>query len=202
MHRFHMDTFNTRRTLIQRVKNQHDEPSWEEFARVYRGYIYTVIRNMGVAESDRDELVQRTLIKLWKKLPEIDVEHSGRFRGWLSTLTKNCVIDFIRQNQRRDRLREKAADQERIDRVATIAPDIERVSEDAWKQHLASMALDHIEPHFSGKAIRVFRMSLRGMDAAQIAAELNIQETSVYRLKTRVKARLIDEIQRLREELE
>jgi RNA polymerase sigma-70 factor (ECF subfamily) len=196
-----MDTYNTRQTLIQRVKNQHDEPSWEEFAGIYRGYIYTVIRNMGIAESDRDELVQQTLIKLWKKLPDIDCGHSGKFRSWLSTLTKNCVIDFIRKRKRETALQEKAG-QEELEHMSTVLPDIDKISESAWKQHLATLALDNIEPHFSGKAVKVFRLSLQGMEVAQIAGELGIQEASVYRLKTRVKARLIEEIQRLRTDLE
>jgi RNA polymerase sigma-70 factor (ECF subfamily) len=197
-----MDTFNTRQTLIQRVKNQHDEKSWEEFAGIYRGYIYTVIRNMGIAESDREELVQQTLIKLWKKLPDIDCNHSGKFRSWLSTLTKNCVIDFIRKRKRESALQEKAADQEELDHFRTVLPDIDNISETAWKQHLTTLALDNIEPYFSGKSVKVFRLSLQGMEVPRIAEELGIQENSVYRLKTRVKARLIEEIQRLRSELE
>jgi len=196
------DEYQTRQTLIMRVKNQHDDPSWEEFVGVYRGYIYTVIRNMGIAESDRGELVQQTLIKLWKKLPEIDCGHSGRFRNWLSTLTKNCVIDFIRKRKREATLQEKAAGEKALDHFGTVLPDIDLISETAWKQHLATLALDNIEPHFSGKAVRVFRLSLQGLEVPQIAAELNIQESSVYRLKTRVKARLIAEVQRLRSELE
>jgi RNA polymerase sigma factor (sigma-70 family) len=196
------DEYQTRETLIQRVRNQHDDPSWEEFTGIYRGYIYTVIRNMGIVESDRDELVQQTLIKLWKKLPDIDCEHSGKFRSWLSTLTKNCVIDFIRKRKREAALQEKVADQEELEHLNTVLPDIDQISEAAWKQHLATLALDNIEPHFSGKAVKVFRLSLQGLEVSQIAKELNIQEASVYRLKTRVKARLIEEVQRLRSELE
>jgi RNA polymerase sigma factor (sigma-70 family) len=196
------DEFNTRQTLIQRVKNQHDDPSWAEFTGIYRGYIYTVIRNMGIAESDRDELVQQTLIKLWTKLPDIDCEHTGKFRSWLSTLTKNCVIDFIRKRKRETALQEKAADEEALQHLNTSLLDIDKVSEAAWKQHLATLALDNIGQHFSGKAVKVFRLSLQGLEVPQIASELDIQEASVYRLKTRVKARLIEEIQHLRSELE
>lgn len=197
-----MDTYNTRQTLIQRVKNQHDEPSWEEFAGIYRGYIYTVIRNMGIAESDREELVQQTLIKLWEKLPDIDCNHKGRFRNWLGTLTKNCVIDFIRKRERDYALLQKVSVEKELEQFNMALPDINRISERAWKEHLTLMALANIEPHFSGKAVQVFRLSLAGASVPRIADELNIRQDSVYRLKTRVKARLIEEIQRLRTELE
>jgi len=197
-----MEPYDTRQTLIQRVKNQYDDSSWKEFAEIYRGYIYTVIRNMGIVESDREELVQQTLIKLWKKLPDIDCEHSGKFRNWLSTLTKNCVIDFIRKRKRESALQEQAASEKSIADLNTTLPNIDHVTATAWRQHLTSLALDNIEPFFSGKAVKVFRLSLQGMDVPQIAKELNIQEASVYRLKTRVKSRLIEEVQRLRNELE
>lgn len=196
------DEFNTRQTLIERVKNQHDNASWEEFVHIYRGYIYTVIRNMGIPESDREELIQQTLIKLWKKLPDFNCNHFGRFRSWLSTLTKNCVIDFIRKNKREAVIQEKVAKRQQIQPVNTILPDIDRTAEQAWKQHLTTLALNNIELHFSGKAITVFRLSLQGMEVTQIAEKLSIQQASVYRLKTRVKARLIEEVRRLRNELE
>ena len=47
-----------------------------------------------------------------------------------------------------------------------------------------------------------FRLSLKGKAVEEIAEELDLKENSVYRLKNRVKERLIQEIRHLREELE
>ena len=59
-----------------------------------------------------------------------------------------------------------------------------------------------MEKVFSGKAIRVFSLSLDGMSVEQIAEQLNLQKTSVYTLRNRVKARYIKEIHALMGQLE
>jgi DNA-binding CsgD family transcriptional regulator len=55
---------------------------------------------------------------------------------------------------------------------------------------------------FSGQAIEVFRLSLQEKNAKEIADELNIQEDTVYSLRSRVKRRLKQEISKLRELIE
>ena len=42
---------DTRFTLIERVKQQYDEKAWKEFAEIYKGYIYAVIRGIKKGQS-------------------------------------------------------------------------------------------------------------------------------------------------------
>lgn len=197
------DQYQTRATLIRRVQNQHDEASWSEFVRVYRRYIYAIIRSMNISEHDTEDILQQVLLNLWNGLPKIDCDKISRFRSWLSTVTKNCVTDFIRKRARdADRL-EKAGKDETLTYLHSIRlPEINHIMEREWEIHLTNLALENIEPLFSGKAVEAFRMSLEGKDVDQIASELDLKENSVYRLKNRVKDRLIREIVHLREELE
>ena len=197
------DPYKTRESLIQRVSDPHDEKSWEEFISFYKGYIYTVIKNMNIADSERDELVQQTLIKLWKKLPTIDRQKDGKFRSWLSTVTKNCVIDHIRKYKRQGNLMEKVTHESEVHHTPNDPmAELNVVEEKAWKQHLTDMALESVKANFSGKAIDVFQLSLQGLDAEAIAEKMDLKVSSVYRLKTRVKTRLIEEIRLLRDKYE
>jgi RNA polymerase sigma-70 factor (ECF subfamily) len=197
------DSDRTRITLIQRVRNQHDEQSWNDFVRTYRNYVYAIVRNMNISEHDAEDLVQQLMLLMWKKLPQTDVEQIRRFRSWLATITKNLVTDFIRKRIRETERMEKAELEEALSYIKTIRlPDIEDIAEKEWKIHITQLALDNIEPLFSGKAIEVFRLSLQGITSKEIAKRLELQENSIYRLKTRVKDRLIQEIEFLREELE
>ena len=61
--------FHTRQTLLQRVQDHSDENSWSEFVSYYQDYIYLICRRMKVSHHDAEELVQKTLLKLWQKLP-------------------------------------------------------------------------------------------------------------------------------------
>jgi len=197
------DQYQTRATLIQRVQNQHDEQSWEEFVRVYRRYIYAIIRSMNISEHDTEDILQQVLINLWNSLPKMDYNKINRFRSWLSTVTKNCVTDFIRKRIREANRLEKASKDDTLTYLKAIRlPEIDNIAEREWEIHLTNMALENIGSLFSGKAVDAFRLTLEGKSVEEIAKELDLKENSVYRLKNRVKERLIQEIRHLREELE
>ena len=197
------DQYKTRATLIQRVQNQHDDASWEEFVHVYRRYIYAIIRSMNISEHDTEDILQQVLINLWNSLPKMDYEKIRRFRSWLSTVTKNCVTDFIRKRTRDANRLKKAGKDETLTYLKAIRlPEIDRIAEREWEIHLTNLALENIEPLFTGKAVDAFRLTLEGKGVEEVAKELDLKENSVYRLKNRVKDRLIQEIMHLREELE
>ncbi len=197
------DQYKTRATLIQRVQNQQDEQSWNEFVLVYRRYIYAIIRSMNISEHDSEDILQQVLINLWNSLPKMDCKKIKRFRSWLSTVTKNCVTDFIRKRTREANRLEKAGKDDTLTYLKAIRlPEIDNIAEREWEIHLTNLALENIEPLFSGKAVEAFRLTLQGKSVEEIAAELDLKENSVYRLKNRVKERLIQEIRHLRDELE
>ncbi len=197
------DPYRTRQTLIERVRNQHDDASWEEFVRVYRDYIYAIIRRMNISEHDADDLRQQVLLKLWKNLPLLDFNHITRFRSVLSTVTKHCVIDFIRKRNSDAKRLEKVSKDESLAYLDGISlSEIDAIAEREWEVHLTNLAVEKVEPLFSGQAVKVFRLSLKGLSVEEIAREVGLQENSVYRLRNRVKVRLIQEVAQLREELE
>ena len=193
----------TRITLIERVQDQHDEASWREFEGIYHGFIYGVVRRMNISEHDAEDIVQQVLITLWKKLPKQDVRTIKRFRSWVSTITKNCVIDFIRKRTSEITRWEKAARDETAEYLQGIRlPEINALAEKQWQIHITNRALENIKPLFFGKAMEVFQLSLQGRSIGEIAIKLDLKERSVSRLKTRVKNQLTQEIERLREEFE
>ena len=198
------DRYLTRKTLIQRVKRGDDEAAWEEFSSTYQPFLYSVIWCMNVPQDDIEELIQQLFVKLWKKLPEFDYDPKrAKFRTWLSRTTKNHVINYIHAQRRRAEKMDVLARDNTLQHISKISiEDFDEINEREWKTHLASMALDNISELFSGKAIEVFRLSLKGVEVSDIAARLDLKEASIYMLRKRVKDRLVAEISRLREDLE
>ncbi len=197
------NTYATRKTLLQRVRNQHDQQSWTELVDVYRKYVYSVIRSLNISEHDADDILQHVFLKLWEKLPDMDPEEIIRFRSLLGRITKHCTIDYVRKRSTAAEKLKQAAQDETMQYLKSIQlPEIDRIAEERWEVFLANQALENVEAQFSGQAVAVFRMSLSGLDVKEIASELGLELNSVYRLRTRVKNQLILEIQHLREELE
>ena len=131
------DPYKTRKTLIQRLKENHDEQSWEEFLRIYRPYIHAVIRNMNISENDADDIVQQVMLKVWNKIGEKDEDPSKRFRNWLSTVTSNCVKNYIRKRVLDAERLEKAQRDDANSYLNTIRlPDLDRIAEREWRVHM------------------------------------------------------------------
>ncbi len=194
---------NTRITLIERIQNQHDDTSWDEFVSIYRGFIFGTIRNMGLSTHDSEDLVQQVLLSLWKKLPDQDVRAIKCFRNWMTVITKNCVVDFMRKRMSEKNRLEKAGQDDDSRYLKSIRlPDIDAIAEKQWKTHITHLAIQRIQPEFTGHAMNVFRLSLEGVSTEKIASQFDIKVQSVYRLRCRVKVRLTQEIEFLRSELE
>ena len=197
------EQYNTRQTLIRRVQDVHDERAWDEFVQVYKRYIYAVIRSMNISEQDADDLFQVVVIKLLDRLPKQDISQIKRFRSWLSTVTRNCVIDFVRKRTREAEQFKTAEKEDALSYLQRISvSDMDRIFEREWRIELTQIALENITPLFSERAIRVFRMSLKGASAVEIAEQVGLKENSIYGIKARVKDRLMLEVEAVRQAYE
>jgi len=197
------EQYNTRQTLIERVRNQQDERAWEEFIGLYENYIYAIIRKMGVSADDCRDIHQEVLLNIWKKLPEYKKQAGAKFRSWVSAITSNAVKYFIRSKSNKAKTLERVQGDETLNYLNSIkVADIDLIAEEEWEVFLAELALENVTQAYSGKAMEVFMKSMRGEEVEMIAADLQLELTSVYRLKARVKKSMSKEIVRLRSDLE
>lgn len=197
------ETYKTRITLLQKVQNQHDQLAWNEFATSYQGYIYAVLRHMDIPYEDAGDLLQQVLLKLWKKLPEIDVRQIKRFRSYLAVTTRNCAHDYVRKKISERTKHEKLRDSDELRYFDSISmPDINRIAELEWNNYIAGKALENISQDFSENAIQLFKGMLAERDIKDLAKELGIGLSTAYRLKSRMKERLLAEIKSLNDYLD
>ena len=190
----------TRQTLIERIRDQHDELAWEDVINTYESYIYAIIRRMGVSAEDSKDVHQDILLQIWKKLPEYRKQPDTRVRGWVGTVTLNAVRYFMRSSINKSKKIDKL--KMTLDDLDTKPNEIDKITNEEWEFFLADTALKNIEQAFKGRGIDVFQRSLKGQSIAQISTELVIEESSVYQLRARVKKSLTKEISRLREVLD
>ena len=193
------DNWQTKNTLIQRARQQTDEKAWEEFVTYYRGYITMVVRKISPKHSDEEDIVQSTLLRIWKQLPKFDIAGQAKFRTWLYALTRNSLFDYLRKHSKH-----RQPGLHNID--GSLEPrseaEIDEIIGNEWKSHITRLAMNAVAKQFSGKAMKVFAMSMKGCTAKEISAALELTVDSVYSLKNRVKTLLMQQIQELRNELE
>ena len=195
-----MSDWNTRQTLIQRLSDKYDEKSWESFVHFYRPFIYMIIRKMELNHHDADEIVQQITLKAWKSLPEMKYQpEKGRFRSWLGRMAHNCALDYLKSRQRYSN---KLENFKGTDISAITEPEMDELAKAEWETYLTSLAWKNIEKSFSENVKKTFELSLAGRSTEEVCEELGIKDQSVYVYKKRVKERLIEEIKRLKYELE
>lgn len=194
-----MDFDATRATLLMRVKNRKDQQSWDEFVHYYKPYIYRVIKNAISGHHDCEDLVQKTLVTCWEKLPEYEYDpERSKFRTWICTIARNYVLKFYRDtgryNNKIDNFGENSPD-------TLSEPEIEKLAEKEWQLYISNMAWENIKSQFDGKALECFMMMSDGLSAAIVAEKLGLTVGSVYVLKKRVTEKLYREINRLDQDL-
>ncbi|HZQ85856.1 MAG TPA: sigma-70 family RNA polymerase sigma factor [Acidimicrobiales bacterium] len=73
-------------------------PSWEEVARTYGRFLYTVAYRLTGNEADAEDLAQEVLLRVRRGLATY---RPGSMEGWLSRITTNAFLDDVRRKRRR-----------------------------------------------------------------------------------------------------
>lgn len=92
------DSPETRDSLLVRLRDHTDGEAWGEFVAIYRPMVYRFARRRGFQDADAQDLVQRVLLAVSVKIEDWSEEGgNGRFRAWLSRVSRNALIDAIRR---------------------------------------------------------------------------------------------------------
>src|ERR671939_541585 len=73
-------------------------PTWEEGARRYGRFLYTVAYRLTGNRDDAEDLVQEVLVRVRRGL---ETYQPGSMEGWLSRIATNAFLDEVRRRRRR-----------------------------------------------------------------------------------------------------
>lgn len=106
-------------------------PDWEEVARRYGRFLFTVAYRLTGHHDDAQDLVQEVLLRVRRGL---ETYRPGSMEGWLSRITTNAFLDEVRRRTRRpadaypddpDRLLAPAPAPEEALAAVTLPDDVE-----------------------------------------------------------------------------
>ncbi len=73
-------------------------PTWEEVARDYGRFMYTVAYRLAGNDEDAQDLVQEALLRVRGGLERYE---PGSLQGWLARIVTNVFLDEVRRRRRR-----------------------------------------------------------------------------------------------------
>jgi RNA polymerase sigma-70 factor, ECF subfamily len=173
-------------SLLERLRNPNEQEAWNRFADLYTPLLYYWLRRLGLAENDAADLIQEVFVILVTKLPNFEYRRDGTFRGWLRTLT----INKYREVQRRKKL-------PIIDSLADVpAKEVQGQHEESeYRTHLVKQALVILKDQFPPSTWQYFdAYVIAGRDPQEVANQFGISIGTVYTAKSKVLARLREEL--------
>jgi RNA polymerase sigma-70 factor (ECF subfamily) len=144
-------TPTTRASLLLRLRDSQDHQAWVEFASLYEPVVYRVLRRHGLQDADARDVMQELLIAVSKSIDRWDpAKERGTFRGWLRRVSRNLVINWLKQRDRHALATGSSAVREMLDRLP-VDSDPETVEFDAELlraqfQHAAQKVRAEVKP--------------------------------------------------------
>ncbi len=203
------DFLATRSTLLNRMKNDGDQEGWVDFFNTYWKLIYSVAKKVGLSDADAQDVVQETILTVHRKIKEFDYDRNkGSFKGWLKVITRSRINDHFRKQSRRpDKPNQHINDEDKSGPDETIPdPDgfeLERIWDQEWQSHRASIALERVKQQVSPKQFQIFDCYvLKEWSVEDIKRKLDYSSGQIYMAKYRVGKLLKQELEILLEEEE
>ena len=188
----------TRASLLVRLRDGSDAEAWQEFVRLYAPVIYGFARKRGLQDADAADLMQDVLRAVSASAQRLDYDPSrGTFRGWLFTVTRNKVFNFLEGRRRRVVGTGDSSVQDRLEQHASS--DGSDTWEADYQRSLAARAMEQIRDEFQPATWQAFRLTaVDGVTPAEASKRVGMSVGAVYVAKSRVIARLRQEIEVLR----
>ncbi len=192
----------TRASLLVRLRDGGDAGAWREFVRLYAPIIYGFARKRGLQDADAADLMQDVLRSVSLAVPRMEYDPArGTFRGWLFTITRNKVFNFTEGRARRVQGSGDLRVQRRLEEQADSGSALSADWEADYQRSLAAQAMERVKAEFQSATWDAFvQTSLEGRSAALVASRVGLSVGAVYVAKSRVIARLRQEIERMQED--
>src|SRR5262245_33945092 len=135
-----------RRDAVPEGADEQRVPTWEEIAREYGRFLYTVAFRLTGNPDEAEDLGQDVLIRVRRGL---DSYVPGSMEGWLSRITTNAFLDDVRRRRRRP----VEAMPEDPERVLAGAPSADEALERAQLPDDVQQALRELPDDFRAAVV-------------------------------------------------
>ncbi len=182
---------STASSLLLRLKAQQPQ-AWDRLAQLYGPLVYQWCLQAGLQRADADDVLQEVFRTVSVKINSYRHDRDGdTFRGWLWTITRNKIGDWLRRIRR----------QPQAAGGSTAQGDLMRVAED--EQSASSLGFgslfqdvfQSVRPEFQDRTWQAFwQVVVEGQTPAIVAERLEITVNAVYLAKSHVLRRIRQEL--------
>lgn len=190
----------TRASLLVRLRDPRDAEAWAEFVDLYVPLIYGYARKQGLQDADAGDLSQEVISAVAVAVGRLDYDPKrGTFRNWLLTVVQRKLSNWRRAQRNRPR----ASGDSDTHRLLTgwEAPPCDRTEwETDWERRLFAWACEQVRRDVTAATWQAFwRTAIDGEPGKQVANDLGLSVAAVYLARSRVVARLKEQVRSAQE---
>ena len=197
------DSPQTRASLLVQLRDGTNHAAWQEFIKLYGPVVYGFARKRGLQDADAADLMQEVMRSVSAAIGRLDYDRNqGTFRGWLFTITRNKIFTFLSAR----RIRPQGSGDTTTNRLLEQHADGEDGSQ-AWEleyqRRVAALAMEHVKGEFQESTWRAFWLTaVEGRAVGDVTRQVGLSAGAIYVAKSRVLARLKEEVETMRQEEE
>jgi len=193
----------TRASLLVQLRDATNHEAWHEFVRLYSPIVYGFARKRGLQDADAADLMQDVMRSVSTAIKRLDYDRrQGMFRGWLFTITRNKIFNLLSSR----RAHPQASGDETTNKLLESQAEANDGADDwemEYQRRIAALAMGRIRSEFQENTWQAFRLTaVEGIGAAEAAKQVGMTAGAIYVAKSRVLARLKEEVDLLRRQEE
>jgi RNA polymerase sigma-70 factor (ECF subfamily) len=192
-------TPSTRPSLLLRLRDPQDHAAWVEFVSLYEPATYRLLRRHGLQDADAREVMQELLMAVSRSIDRWNpAKERGSFRGWLRLVTRNLVINWLKQSQRRALATGGADLQDLLEQLPAAAEPETMEFDREFRRAVFQQASEQVRAEVQPATWQAFwETSVVGASPAEAAQKLGMRVGAVRVAKCRVLARLRTAVQEI-----
>lgn len=188
----------TQVTLLERLRDRHDEASWRRFEGLYREVVVRAALRSGLQATDAEDVAQAVFASLWRSMPSFTLDRTrGRFRDYLFRAVQ---YEIIRQKKRLARpiggQGALSIDGSPSLRDPHLPDETLRILEHEWIDHHIRLALEEIRQTHLARSVEIFECLLAGTSIEATAARFEASTDSVRKIRQRIRDALQEVVRR------
>ena len=193
----------TRRSLIERLRDLGDQPSWREFFDTYWKLIYGAAIRAGLSDQEAEDVVQETVIGVARKMESFRYDPSVcSFKGWLMHVTRCRIADqFRRRRPQNVPLAAPRADttaETTLNLRDPAADVLEGIWNEEWQKNLVDVAMDRVRRRANPEHYQIFHLhAVKGLGVRDVAKLTGASLPKVYVTYHRIAKLVKAEVRRL-----
>lgn len=185
----------TRRSLIVRLGDAEDSRAWHEFVTLYEPLVLRLARRKGLQDADARDVCQDVFRAVAGAVHRWDPAR-GSFRGWLSAIVRNLLVNFLSRGGRQPRGSGRTSMIALLEASPTEDPSATALFEREHRRRLFQWACEEVRRESTSSAWRAFEQTaIEGRGPVDVAAELGTSVGAVYVARSRILAKIRRKIQ-------